>query len=285
MRQRFDAFLRLWGAAAVVAGGATVAAAGPPQRIVSLDLCTDQLVIDLAPRQRIAAVTHLAADPSVSAIPDKARGLPVTRGGAEDVLRYDPDLVLAGPYGVTATVDLLRRLGRNVVVVPLAQDIDGIRASVRSVAVAIGDAPGGEKAIADFNRRLDALHLAAEPSRRPTAIVYQVGGVVSGQGSLADALLTATGFHNLAGDYRLTHAGQVPLEAMVAKPPDLLILSSSPSEYPTAIADNLRHPAVAWLRAHRASLELSWPLWLCGTPHVLEAMERLAAARDSLRAR
>src|SRR5262245_6215272 len=71
-----------------------------PRRIVSLDLCTDQLMLELAPREHIAAVTHLAADPTVSAIPDKARGLAITHGGAEDVLRLDPDLVLAGPYGV-----------------------------------------------------------------------------------------------------------------------------------------------------------------------------------------
>src|SRR5215831_17968551 len=64
----------------------------PPTRVVSLDLCTDQLLIELAQRDRIAAVTHLAADPAVSAIPEKARGIPFTHGNAEDVLRYDPDL-------------------------------------------------------------------------------------------------------------------------------------------------------------------------------------------------
>ena len=79
------------------------------------------------------------ATPSVSAIPEKARGIPITHGGAEDVLRYDPDLVLAGPFGVSATVDLLRRLGRNVVVVPQPQDLDGVRASVRAVAAAVGE--------------------------------------------------------------------------------------------------------------------------------------------------
>ena len=99
------------GLAAVAFLWAAGALAGerPPRRIVSLDLCTDQLLIELVDRARIAAVTHLAADPAVSAIPDKARGLAITRGAAEDVLRYDPDLILAGPFGVAASVDLLRR--------------------------------------------------------------------------------------------------------------------------------------------------------------------------------
>src|SRR5258708_3852540 len=79
-------------------------------------------------------------DRPVSAIPEKARGIPITRGAAEDVLRYDPDLVLAGPYGVSATVDLLRRLGRNVVAVPTQpQDLDGVRVFVRALAAAVGE--------------------------------------------------------------------------------------------------------------------------------------------------
>src|SRR5262245_20537950 len=79
-------------------------AADAPRRIVSLDLCTDQMLVELVPRDRIAAVTHLAADPTVSAIPEKARGILITHGDAEDVLRLDPDLILAGPFGVRSTV-------------------------------------------------------------------------------------------------------------------------------------------------------------------------------------
>ena len=53
------------------------------------------------------------------------------------------------------------------------------------------------------------------------------------------------------------------------------MLSSAIDEYRTAIADNLRHPVLRGLRQHHASLELPWQLWLCGTPHVADAIERL----------
>ena len=256
-----------------------------PRRIVSLDLCTDQLLIELVDRRRIAAVTHLAADPAVSAIPEKARGLPVTRGQAEDVLRYDPDLILAGPWGVSATVGLLRRLGRNVVIVPLPQDLDGVRASVRAVAAAVGAQAEGEVMTARFDRRLAALGQRNTDAAPPTAVVYQVGGVVSGSASLANGLLAAAGLRNIAGDYRLSGSGQVQLEALIADPPDVLVLSSGPTEYRTALADNLRHPALALLRQRQPSLELPWQMWLCGTPHVVDALERLARARDEIEAR
>ena len=281
MRRRFSAILGLMAAALLAVPGQ---AAERPRRIVSLDLCTDQLLIELAPRAAIAAVTHLAADASVSAIPERGLGIPVTRGGAEDVLRLDPDLVLAGPFGVRGTVDLLRRLGRRVVVVPQPQDLAGVRAAVEVVAEAVGEPARGAALIADFDRRLAALG-PPNMNRQPAAVIYQVGGTVSGPGSLADAALAAAGFRNAATGFRLTRGGQVPLEALLADPPDLLVLSSAPAEYRTALADNLRHPAVAALRRQRASLELPWRHWLCGTPHIIEAVERLAEARAGIEAR
>jgi iron complex transport system substrate-binding protein len=259
---------------------ASAMAAPRPMRIVSLDLCTDQLLVELADRERIAAVTHLLADPLVSAIPEKGRGIPATRGAAEDVLRYDPDLVLAGPFGVSATVALLRRLGRNVVVVPLANDLDGVRASVRSVAAAIGEEARGAAMIADYDRRLAKLPpLADRRGSRPTAVIYQVSGAVSGPGSMADAALEAAGFRNKAADYPIARTGIVPLEALASDPPDMLVLSSARDEFRTAVADNLRHPVIQALRRRGITLELPWRMWLCGTPHILDAVERLAAAR------
>jgi iron complex transport system substrate-binding protein len=278
--------------AAAIAGCVMLAAAarlhaGPladddgtaPRRIVSLDLCTDQLLIELGDAARIAAVTHLARDSHLSAVSEKAGALTTTRGDAEDVLAYDPDLVLAGPFGVSPTVELLRRLGRTVVVVPLAQDLAGVRRAVRAVASAIGAERRGEAMIAKFDRRLARI---AAVGPRPTAIVYQIGGIASGPGSLADAALTAAGFSNLYDAYRPTRSGRVPLEALVARPPDLLVLAGYVGDDRTSVADNLRHPALAALRVWRPVLELPARSWLCGTPHIADAIERLADVRENV---
>jgi iron complex transport system substrate-binding protein len=266
------------------AGAAHAQAAARPARIVSLDLCADQLLIELVERARIAAVTHLAADPQVSAIWEKARGIPITRGAAEDVLRYRPDLILAGPFGVAPTVGLLLRLNANVVVVPLASDLDGVRSAVRMVAAAVGEEARGEATIRAFDRRLAGIP-AVPQAPAPSAVVYQVGGAVSVAGNLADTVLAAAGFRNKATEYRLTRGGQVPLEVLAASPPDLLVLTSAADEYRTVVGDNLRHPALGLLRRQRASIEVPWRLWQCGTPHIADAIVRLAEARAGIEAR
>jgi iron complex transport system substrate-binding protein len=158
-----------------------------------------------------------------------------------------------------------------------------VRASVRAVASAVGEEAKGEALIAQFDRRLAALPpVAASP---PTAVIYQIGGTVSGAGSLANSALVAAGFRNMSAAYRLTRGGQVPLESLIAKPPDLLVLASNVEEYRTALADNLRHPVIRLMREHGATAELPWRYWLCGTPHVADAIEQLAQARAAIEAR
>ena len=265
--------------AAVSSSGLTSVAAAPPQRIVSLNVCTDQILIDLVARDRIAAVTHLAIDPLSAAVPEKAAGLRTTRGAAEEVLAADPDLIIAGQYSTPATVALLRRVGRRVVTVPQPGTIDGVRALIRTMATAVEEPAAGGRLIADMDRRIAAARRDPVPGeRRPVALVYQVNNYVSASGSLIDEALRLAGFDNGASRFGLGRTAQIGLEILVSNPPDLLILASGPNTYRTAVADNLRHPALAHLAKTHPAVVVPWPLWLCGTQHIAAAVERLANA-------
>ena len=261
-------------------GAALSAQAKPPQRIVSLTVCTDQLLLDLAPRGRIAAVSYLAIDPTLSLKVEEARGLKGVRGLAEEVLQLNPDLVIAQEYSATATVNLLRRLGYRVVLVPLATDFESMRQGIRIIAQAVGEETRGEELIDAFDKRL----AAARPigPERPTAVAYQVNSLASGPGSLVDAALQAAGFHNVARDRPLGPGGRLPLEEIVADPPDLVVLANAPDEFRSTVGDNLRHPAFAEVIAKRPHMRIEMPLWLCATPQIAGAIEELGAMRRSL---
>ncbi len=257
--------------------GAGELRAAPPRRIVSLNLCTDQLLVDLVPRERIAAVSFLATDRTLSAYASRLQGLKQVRGTAEEVLALAPDLVIAGEYTTGPTVDLLRRLGVKLLVVPLASNFDGLRASLRLIAEAVGEKERGEKIITEFDERVKGAR-STVPGR-PTAIAYQVNSLTSGPGSLLDAALEAAGYHNVARDWKLGPAGRLPLEALVATPPDLIVLANAPGDFKTVLGDNLRHPAFADLLRRRPNVHLPMPLWMCATPKIAEAVEILASMK------
>ena len=253
-------------------------AAAKPSRIVSLNLCTDQILVELVPRERIAALTKLAVDRDVSAIADEVSGIRLISGAAEEVFGLAPDLVLASPYAVAPTVDLLRRLGQRVELVPFATDFEGIRSTVRQIAAAVDERERGEAVVARFDRALAAAQSRA--ALQPDALVYQVNGLVSGTGTLADAALRAAGLSNQAGRRRLSAGAKLALESVVAMPPDIVVLAQGMNTYRTVVSDNLRHPALAYVMRQHDGVELPMPLWLCGTPRIARAVEILARARD-----
>jgi iron complex transport system substrate-binding protein len=264
-------------AAAPPAARSQETAAAAPRRIVSLNLCTDQLLVDLVPRERIAAVSFLATDRSLSAAASSLRGLKQLKGTAEEVLALDPDLVIAGEYTTGPTVDLLKRLGVNVLVVPLASDFAGMKDTLRMLGKATGTPERAEAMIADFDERIASAR-SVVPAR-PTAVAYQVNSLASGAGTLLDAALDAAGFRNIARDAKLGPAGRLPLEELVAAPPDLIVLANAPDEFKTVLADNLRHPAFRSLLDKRPHVHLPMPMWMCATPRIADAVEVLASMK------
>src|SRR5262244_750805 len=74
VRLRIVAVLAL--VASLAAGGrapAQEAPAQPPSRVVSFNICTDQLVVALADPGQIAGLSPYATDPTLSAVADQAR--------------------------------------------------------------------------------------------------------------------------------------------------------------------------------------------------------------------
>ena len=265
--------------ALVAAAMPTRAGAEPAQRIVSLNLCTDQILIDLVPPERIRALSHVAADPASSSIADRAGRFTRIRGDAEEVLALDPDLIVTTEFSTPTTISLLERLGRRVVKIPFAHDIAGVRTAVMRIAEAVGAEEAGRAIVANFDRRLAALATVPEHGPAPTAVIYQVNSLVSGAGTLEDEALRVAGFRNQASELCLAPGGRVALEAIVAHPPDLMVLSGPSGEYRTVVADNLSHPALAIAMRQRATLVVPWRYWLCGTPYIADAIEQLVAAR------
>ncbi len=253
--------------------------ASRPQRIVSLNLCVDQIVLGLVERERIAGVSFLASDPSMSLFHREARGIPSLRGSAEEVIGLNPDLVLAGEWTTTATVDLLRRLGRRVEVVPMASSFEAIRDLVRTIARLTGAHDRGERMIRDFDQRLAGVRTRAPAGERARAVAIQVNSLAAVPGSLLNEAIETAGYVNQAAIARLGPGGRLPLESLLADPPDLIVLANSAADFRTVLGDNLRHPAFIDLQSRRPGVHVPLPEWLCGTPRILDAVERINAHR------
>lgn len=288
MRKNVPVFVRTLAMTVLVTMvAATAGSAGTPGRIVSLNVCVDQILVDLVARERIAALSYLATDPLTAVHPERATGSKTIKGSAEEVVALAPDLVIAGQYSTPATVDILRRLGLRIEVVPMPATVADVARLIRTLAGLVGEPARGEALVIEMEGRISAAVSTLRPDAaalRPSAIVYQVNDFVSTGGDLAADALALAGFRNIAIDLVHGRGRKVSVEALVAAPPDLLVLAGAPTTYRTAVADNLRHPALARIAASRPRIVIDWPLLLCGTHHIAEAVERLVRARSDLAA-
>ena len=235
--------------------------AGAARRVVSLNLCTYQMLVLLAP-EKIAALSPLARDPALSFVAPQAAHLPIVRASAEAVLRLHPDLILAAPYGAQTTLALLQQEGMPVLRIALPQDFGGIRQATRLLAATLGVPERGEALLATMDAGLAGL---PHPVHAERALVWEPRGLSAGPGTLMDTVLHAAGMTN-ASDGR-----SVTLEALLRHPPDLLVVSTAPA-YPSLATTLLVHPALAGLP--RRSIPPA--LTICGGPFSVEAATLLA---------
>ncbi|NBO21195.1 MAG: ABC transporter substrate-binding protein, partial [Rhodobacteraceae bacterium] len=234
-----------------------------PARVVSMNVCTDQLAMLLADPGQLVSVSHIALDPRSSAMAEQARAYVINRGGAEQIYLMHPDLVLAGTYTDRAAVALLRQLGVRVVELPIAETLSDVPAGIRAMGEAMGQHTRAEDMARAFERDLAQM---ARPGPKARAALYYPNGYTAGAGTLSDQVLSLTGFDNIGAEAGLTGGGTLPLETLVMAAPDLLV-TSAPYPGASRAEEVLTHPALSALRARSAKAALSDADWVCGTPY------------------
>ena len=231
------------------------------EHVVSLNLCTDQWLVLLAP-EKVAALSPLARDPALSFVAEAADRLPVVRASAEAVMDLHPDLVLGSRFGAQTTLALLERAEVRVERLDIPTDFPGIRAALRATAALLGVPARADSLIAAMDAALPPPRPAARPPIQ--ALVWEPRGWTSGPGTMMDTVVRAAGMVD-AGS-----GGRLGLEALVRHQPDLLVLPEGAAGSSLA-TEMLVHPAVRGIPVRRIPTALT----ICPGPYTVEAVTRL----------
>lgn len=251
------------------------------KRIVSLNLCTDQLALMLADRAEIVGLSPLVQDCSGSVLCQKAQDVPVLSSTAENVIGAHPDVVLAGQFTARVAVKAAREVGAKVLTLPPASSLAEIPVQIMQVAQAVGHPERGQQMVDAFLKRLALLSISRQ-AEDPVAAVYEANGFVAGAGSLPDDVLAHAGLRNLSTVAGITGAGRVPLETLLAQQPDLLVRDRSGQGYSLAQA-MLDNPVLKRFFSGKHVVDIPASLWLCGLPQTLDAVALLRHARNNLK--
>ena len=245
--------------------------------IVSLNPCTDAILAEVADPQQILGLSSYSSDPAASSMDAaKARRFRGVSGSVEEVASLRPALVIGSTFTSPATRAAFAQMGFQFAAFGLAATVEESKAQVREIAALAGHPERGEL----LNAQIDAALAQAAPPSGPlvTAIVWQSGGMVPGQGTLIADLLARTGFTNAAALRGMQQADLLPLEQMLAAPPRVIFTAGNPLANEDRM---LAHPA---LRALTGTLRapLNPALLWCGGPSIPRTVARLAQVRREL---
>lgn len=246
----------------------------PLPTIVSLNPCTDAILAEVADPAQLLAISHYSHDPRATSMDlSVARRFPATGGTVEEVLALDPDIVVAGAFLPPATRAALNNLGIRVETFGIASSVADSVAQVRDVANIAGHGEDGERLAARIENALTAAEPAdAQPAVR--TILWQPGGIVPGENALVSELMQRTGFASYSAEQGMGQADYLPLERLLADPPDLVLVAGQERMQ--------RHPSLAELDSmQRARFDPA--LLYCGGPTIIRAAGRLAAIRAEMR--
>jgi iron complex transport system substrate-binding protein len=254
-----------------------VAAAQAPQRVVTVNLCLDQLALRLAAPGQLVGVSYLSLDSRISVLADRAHGIATVRTNAESILDLAPDLVIFDSVAHGDLKRLVRRAGVKILEVPWAASLEDAETLIARLSAALGRDAEGRALIEDMREERQSLAWRGPPTG--TAAVLQANRGTAGTGSLMDELLHLTGYRNLAAELGIGAYGRLPLESVLAGRPDLLVLDGEANAHPARATEFVDHRALRGLAGRMRLVSIPTRYTICAGPENFEAMRLLAGLR------
>lgn len=214
------------------------------QRIVSMNLCIDQLVWRLVDHQRLISLSYLAADPQWSPIANQISGQYLNRALAEEIVPLNADLILAGEFDAPDAISLLTKLNQPVQRLKTPQSLRDIQQQWLDLGQLTGDGQLAAQLAKTVDQQMQLLSSQSDKVKSTKVYWYTANGVVIGGSTLEDELMALAGFRNLAKEQGVMGFSPLDLEMLLANKPDALIIDTlDPSHYSLA-QEFLSHPAL-----------------------------------------
>ncbi len=202
-------------------------AAAPPtaanQRVMSLNLCGDQMVLYYPHKNRLLSVSHLAHDATLSPMHEKARDLKTARLDFESILANQPSHVILARHHMQTLAPFAKR--HDITLIPLdipnspKSWIDFVQQLTKYNIIE------GNSVRQDIEKTLKNIKKEGENLEQKTIIFLAPRGFALGIDHLAVQWSVLAGFTP-----KIKTKGwstKINYEQLIADPPDVLVMEQS----------------------------------------------------------
>lgn len=230
-----------------------------PRKIYATTLSLEEILTDLVPLERIAAISEPAADPKISLIADKAAQISLKlpqKVSAEQILAIKPDLVIVQENSNTAFIKTLKDSGLKVYITKVPTTLNMVRQRIINLSVAVNEKQQGNRIIDELDHKTKFVKdvigtMSAEEKK--ILMGYSLLGVFGSAEGLFNDICINAGVTNGAALAGLVRGEHLSKEKILEVDPDVLMFSdySSTQEGDTVLfrKEVLSDPALKSIKA------------------------------------
>lgn len=250
----------------------------PPQRIVSVNLGSDEILLSLAP-ERVMAVSYLAVDPGISNVAEAAKIVPhKLKADPERILALNPDLVVLSGYTSPEVVEQLKKAGLKVLLLQRYNSLRQIEETIVELGIAVGEAKRAQKLVDRMQARLEVIAKLTSSLQRRGVMSYNSSGFTAGKETIFDDLVRYAGGLNLSREAGIKGFKKLSLERLLVMDPEVIITSAWTPRSPRFFQEFSAHPALKEVSAFKSGRVLQLPgRYMVTTSHyIADGVEALA---------
>jgi len=250
--------------------------ASPYKRVVSHGIATDDILLALANPGQIASLSHLAHSAYAYNAALAKRYPMLKNSSAENILSFNPDLVLLTSFSSPESVAILKRSGVKLYIVEKYESLEDVYTTLLEVGDLLGQRQKAEILIASCRSRVNSLAKALEGVKPVRVILAAEYSFISGTNTTFQELCDHAGAINVAAEAGISGIAPIPSEKMLSWKIDYLIGWQEPGSKMTE-----RLKAVApfrFLDAYKQGklIEMPGALFMTTSHHRVTAFEMLA---------
>ena len=211
--------------------GTNLAFKESPKRVVSLNCGVDEILLDLLPPERIAALSARADDPGICASVEKAKTVSkrVQGRNVEAILALNPDLVVMPDWIGIDLVNGLRAVGVPVYVFKTPESLADIQDVIRKISTVVDAKEQGDEIVLTMQKKLERVQKITKQipaDKKQTLIPLSLMGSFGGKGTTFDDMCNYANVTNGVSAAGVVKRAAITKEMIVKMNPDVLIIPS-----------------------------------------------------------
>lgn len=196
-----------------------------PQRIVSLSLAADEMLLSLVDQERLVALTYLSLDPTISNVAQKAKEIKEhIQVDPEKIISLQPDLVVTSSFTPPELINTLRQAGIQIYVFPLSNSLTGIKTNILALARAVGENEKGQQIVAEMDREIEKIKVNSVKETSPRCLYYGFSGDIRGKDTQFGEMLQLVGLRNVAAEAGIKGLSVVEKEKLIQLNPEIIFV-------------------------------------------------------------